>query len=301
MEEILKADSDSIHDLLNSSDLTPDQIEIFQRLLSGGVNSKTTYVSANEAYRIFALCGQNIASYYDTNARYQLKEGTISLINKMIEDGKPEVRLNTPVKRIEQKSDHVVITTRAGEILTAATLVCTIPLNVLKDVEFSPSLDPGKLAASKEGHPGKGFKVFAQTKGEAPKVLLYGNKDIGFDEALTYHIGKESSLIACFGNDRADFDTNDADKMQKALEQFLPGIEVTGSYGYDWIADPYSQGTWCVWRPDWYRKYGKGLRDGAEGRVFFASADFCAGNRGYIDGAIGSGIKAAQQIKELLG
>lgn len=176
MEEILKVDIESIHDLLKNSDLTVDQIEVFERLLSGAVSSRTSHVSINEAYRIFSLCGQSIASYYDINARYQLEKGTLSLINKMVGDGRPEVRLNTPVKRIEQKSGHVVITTHTGETLTAATVVCTIPLNVLKDIEFSPSLDADKLAASKEGHPGKGFKIFAKIKGETPNVLLYGNK-----------------------------------------------------------------------------------------------------------------------------
>jgi monoamine oxidase len=71
--------------------------------------------------------------------------------------------------------------------------------------------------------------------------------------------------------------------------------------GYGWDKDPFAKGTWCTWRPNWYRKYGEGLRDGPEGRLYFASSDYCEGSRGYIDGAIGSGIKAAQQISDTLG
>jgi hypothetical protein len=112
--------------------------------------------------------------------------------------------LNTYVKRIEQKADHVVVSTAAGEVITAAAVVCTIPLNVLKDVEFSPAIHPSKLAASKEGHPGRGFKVYAEIKGRMPNVLLYGDANEAIEEAFAYHIGNERSLLACFGQHRSD-------------------------------------------------------------------------------------------------
>jgi monoamine oxidase len=301
MEGILDADTDSIEDLLNSLELTDAQRTIYERLLGGGTSASLKDVSANEALRIFALCGHNVGSYYDVNARYQLKDGTIALINKIVEDGKPDVKLNTYVKRIEQKADHVVVSTAAGEVITAAAVVCTVPLNVLKDVEFVPAIHPHKLAASKEGHPGRGFKIYAEVKGRVPNVLLYGDEDEVIEEAFAYHIGDDKSLIACFGHDPGSHDISDKEYLQTTLRKYLPDVEVTGSVGYGWANDPFAQGTWCTWRPGWYRKYGEGLRDGPEGRVFFASSDFCEGSRGYIDGAVGSGIKAAQQISETLG
>ena len=185
--------------------------------------------------------------------------------------------------------------------MTAAAVVCTVPLNVLKDVEFLPEIHAHKLAASNEGHPGRGFKVFAEVKGSVPNVLLYGDKDETIEEALVYHIGDDSSLIACFGNDSSSTDIYNTEYLQKTLRKYLPHVEVTNTLFYDWTNDPFAQGTWCTWRPGWYRKYREGLQDGPEGRVFFASSDFCEGSRGYIDGAVGSGIKAAQQISEILG
>jgi monoamine oxidase len=300
MKGILDADTDSILDLLNTLELTDSQRALYERLLGGGTNSSLSDVSANEALRIFALCGHNVGAYYDVNARYQLKEGSIALIDKMIEDGKPEVKLNTPVKRIEQKAGHVVVTTTNGEVITGATVVCTVPLNVLKDVEFVPGIHPHKLAASKEGHPGRGFKVYAELKGSMPNVLLYGDHNEVIEEAFAYHIGDDRSLMVCFGHDRSG-NIYGKESLQATLRKYLPDIEVTGWLGYPWADDPYAKGTWCTWRPGWYRKYGEGLRDGPEGRVFFASSDFCEGTRGYMDGAVGSGIKAAQQISELLG
>ena len=300
-KNVLDIEKYNIHELLQQLDLTDSQRSIFERLLAGTSSAATTSIAASEALRIFALCGHNIGTYFDVNTRYQLKDGTIALINKMIDDGKPEVKLGVVVKRVEQKPDHVVLKTNSGEIFTARTVVCTAPLNVLKDIEFAPAIHPHKLAASKEGHPGRGFKVFAQVKGEIPNALLYGDENEAIDDFFTYHVGKENSLIVGFGYERSNYDTKDEEQLQATLRKYLPDIEVTGSFGYDWDLDPYSQGTWCLWRPGWNKKYGEGLRDGPEGRVFFASSDFCEGTRGYIDGAIGSGSKAAQQISELLG
>ncbi len=301
MEAILAIDDDSILDLLNSLNLTESQQVIYERLLGGGVNAPISDVSANEALRIFALSGHNVGSYYDVNARYQLKDGTIALIDKIVADGKPDIKLNTYVKKIEQSADKVVVTTISGERLTAAAVVCTVPLNVLKDVEFKPAIHPDKLAASVEGHPGQGFKIYAEVKGRIPNVLLYGDENEAIEEAFAYHIADDKSLIACFGNNHQGHDIADKKYLETTLRKFLPGIEVTGSAGYGWADDPFAKGTWCIWRPDWYRKYRTGLRDGPEGRIYFASSDFCEGSRGYIDGAIGSGIKAARQISEALG
>jgi hypothetical protein len=63
MKGILDADADSIQDLLNSLGLTDSQLALYERMLGGGTSAGLTEVSANEALRIFALCGHNVGSY----------------------------------------------------------------------------------------------------------------------------------------------------------------------------------------------------------------------------------------------
>ena len=300
LDAILAADGDTIDDLLRSADITDSQRTIYRRLLGTAANSPLDKVSANEALRIFSLCANNIETYYDVHARYKLKDGTSALIDKMVEDGQPDIKLNTYVKRIEQKDDRVIVTTINGDTWTAAHLVCTAPLNVLKDIEFSPALHPDMLAASKEGHVGQGFKLYAEIRGRIPNVQLLGEEGDLIQEAFAYHIGDESSLIACFGSDSEQAAQLDNDSLQTALRRFLPDIEVIGSASYGWENDPFAKGTWCLWRPNWYKQYGEGLKEGARGRAHFASSDYCEGTRGYIDGAIGSGARAAARIQQAM-
>jgi monoamine oxidase len=88
--------------------------------------------------------------------------------------------------------------------------------------------------------------------------------------------------------------------VQSALRVHLPDVELLSTMSYDWNNDPFAQGTWAVYRPGWVNKYYDQFQQDF-GRIFFGSGDHGEGWRGFIDGAIGGGIKAAQRVKELLG
>ena len=81
---------------------------------------------------------------------------------------------------------------------------------------------------------------------------------------------------------------------------YIPGAEVESTYTYDWVLDPYSRGTYCSYKPGWMGKYYAHFQQD-RGRVFFGSGDHGEGWRGFIDGAIGAGIKAAERVRQELG
>jgi monoamine oxidase len=77
-------------------------------------------------------------------------------------------------------------------------------------------------------------------------------------------------------------------------------VKVLGSAAYNWNADPYAQGTWASYQTGWLALYGEQFQQDY-GRFFFASGDHGEGWRGTIDGAIGSGVRAARKVNSLLG
>jgi monoamine oxidase len=84
-----------------------------------------------------------------------------------------------------------------------------------------------------------------------------------------------------------------------ALRRLLPDVDVERIFGWDWSADPYSLGTWCVFKPGQPGRVSPELRQ-SEGRLFFASGDSAVAWRGLIDGAIESGYRAAGEVDRLL-
>ena len=64
---------------------------------------------------------------------------------------------------------------------------------------------------------------------------------------------------------------------------------------HDWNKDEFSNGTWCFMEPNATTKYLAALQK-RHGNVFFASADWSDGWRGWIDGAVQSGMEMARDV-----
>ena len=114
-------------------------------------------------------------------------------------------------------------------------------------------------------------------------------------KAMTYKDEKDYTLLVCFGNDRERLDIYDSQSVQEALALFNPDIQIASVVGYDWVFDPFSQGTYCSYRPGWFQKYSDMFQKDID-RILFASGDHGDGWRGTIDGAIAAGESAARRV-----
>jgi pseudooxynicotine oxidase len=74
---------------------------------------------------------------------------------------------------------------------------------------------------------------------------------------------------------------------------------VVKATGHDWSGDEFSDGAWCWYKPNQLTKYLKALQT-REGNLFFASADSANGWRGFIDGAVESGLRSAREVIQAL-
>ncbi|USP81287.1 hypothetical protein yc1106_08561 [Curvularia clavata] len=71
---------------------------------------------------------------------------------------------------------------------------------------------------------------------------------------------------------------------------------VRGYVLHSWSNDPFTKGAWFAAAPGWATKNLKVLQE-PHGRVFMGSADWAQGWRGFIDGAIEQGARAAMVTK----
>jgi monoamine oxidase len=299
-DKVLEADKLSAQDRLDSLDLTPLQHVFMEGMITASANNSPAQMSYVEALRWFSLAGFNdFPMFLDAVGRFGFKDGTISLINAMLEDGKPEVRLSTPVKQVTDLGDKVRVTTSRGEEIVAAAVIVALPMNVLPSVTFDPPLDNKLVEAAQEGHTGQGVKVYMQAKGKHGKMFALSGADHPLSTVFTYYEGEDHTLFAAFGSNRDAIDYYDDEAVQSALRDFLPSVEVESTYTYDWVLDPYSKGTYASYRPGWMDKYYDHFQQD-RGRVYFGQGDHGEGWRGFIDGAIGAGIKAAQRVNQTL-
>lgn len=301
-KEIAKRDGLSVETVLQSMALSPTQRVVLESYLAGLAHCPPGQASHIEVNRWWALPGGNVAALSDAAGRYRFKDGTISLINKMVEDGKPEIRLSSPVRSVDDRGDHVVVTLASGQRLSAAAVIVGLPMNVLANVGFSPALDPQVVAAGRERHTGGGVKLLIKVKGHLAKTRVNAIAAPTHPLPLvsTYAIAEDHTILVMFGPDPKRIDYTDKAAVQKALRDYFPGAIVEDVHYHPWTDDPYSQGTWANYRPGWFQKYVSHFQKD-RGRVFFGQGDHGDGWRGFIDGAIGAGVAAADRVKRHLG
>lgn len=220
-------------------------------------------------------------------------KGTTSLVDALVEDAGAEIRLSSPVARIDRSGDAVTVTTRGGEAVSAAAAVLAAPLNTWRDIEFTPALSEPKRQAAGEGQTGHSTKIWALVE-NAPDGIVGVGWGGGLNWLSSEFTLPEGTLVVGFGTGPELLDVTSADDIRRAIQRFAPDARVVATDAHDWIADEFSQGTWMAYRPGQLQRFHSAFQE-PEGRLAFAGSDLALGWAGWMDGAIESGARAAGQ------
>ncbi|KPM41936.1 Monoamine oxidase N [Neonectria ditissima] len=321
-EPMAKWDALSCQDRLDEvrDQLTAEEVSVLEaQLLQMGGNSLDK-MGLLEALRWWSL-GSNVPSGLNNIALHtRLRSGNSVLHRRIFEHalstGNLSYAFETPVQRIEDAGGVVTVTSRDGRQWKAKDVVCTVPLNVLSDLEFSPPLDADKLEAAAEGSVNKCNKVHVDFNG--PDYLSWsslGTPGKGLVAAFGDHLTPaDNSHLVAFGPDPDSprgISLDDTEALRTALVHLLPkdkqnSVIINRIVTHDWNSDEFAKGTWCYLPPAFTTKYLSALQrfttkylsalQRSHGNVYFASADFSDGWRGWIDGAVQAGMQTAYQI-----
>jgi len=290
-----EADALSVRERLDQMDLSMSHRGLLEGVLGASAHGPFEEASFAEMLRWWALSGHDLQRYSDSVARYRLRDGTISLIEAMLEDAGAELRLGTPVASVAQDGAGVEVRTERGERIRARAVIAALPMNVLAHIRFDPPLSAEKLEASRARHTGAGTKAYIKVREDLPPVAIFAGESEPFSSIFTMGGGGHARELVAFGTDPKAIDVHDRAAVERDLRRFLPDVEVESVLAYDWHLDPYSLGTWCVLRKGQMTHSLAALRE-PHGVVHFAGGDIALGWRGFIDGAIESGTRVARDV-----
>lgn len=217
------------------------------------------------------------------------------------------VRLDSPVRAAAQDDHGVTVHTAAGP-LRARTLVVAVPPALARGIDFAPALPPERAALHADMPMGSVVKCvvayerpFWREQGFSGEVVLdRGPLRMLFDDCGPD--GTHPALVA--------FAVGSAAKAFGALPEAERRAEVLRTidraFGTappplayidkDWTADPWSAGCYVgVMPPGLLTRAGEALRRPC-GRIHFAGTETAVRWAGYIDGAIESGERAADEV-----
>lgn len=179
--------------------------------------------------------------------------------------------------------------------------------NCLGDITFNPPLSPLKADAIASGHINKGAKIHFKLAATEPGwfAICSAAEKSPYVFAFSDHnghglSGPRGTWCIGFGYNGHLVEKENCEEIIAAFrENIRPNADIQAYLTHDWMNDPYAKGTWSCWGPNHFSRYVQGLQK-PDGRVFFASADWADGWRGFVDGAIESGQKAANEVKTFL-
>ena len=234
---------------------------------------------------------------------YTISTGMSSLVDKIADDASRSgavIRLSSPVTSVQQSADSVSVTLESGERVQASYAVMAVPINLWSEIAFNPPLNAAKQRVSKEKIPGQGSAFQLRVGGVPKPVFCLGTPGSEFNYLTTSEdIGNGEVMMFGYSADSDSVDVNDPAAMQEAVRKWLPQAVVKEAFAYDWVADPYSLGTWAYWRTGWFSIADQVVAP--EGRVYFSGADIAVSTwAGSMSGAIGSALQRAQIIVERL-
>ncbi len=292
--ELAAVDRLSIADRVESCAFTDDERDFVLAVLASNLSADPADAALTHMLRVASLTG-SINKLEEVSAGYQLAGGTRSLAQAIARDAQLDVRLSTEVIAIDHQEGEVVLETSVGDRITAPVVIVTVPINALGLIEFRPELSPSKRRVASRGQASRGVKAFARLRGVQDPFLAFAPPPAPLAAAQWVGEVDGDSLVVCFGADAELIDPSDRGGIEAALRSWLPGIEVAAATGHDWTHDPYSGGTWLVFRPGQLSEGRRELQR-PEGGVHLAGSDYATGWASFIDGAIESGIHVARRI-----
>ena len=301
-EAVEKYDALSLQDrfdqIINSLDFNEEIIQMLLALISMNMQGDIAEGGFIDHLRWWALGDYNMIRMFEKLGRYKIKQGTTALAQAILSDS-PNVTLllSTPISSIDRTSGNgVFVRTQTGQLIKGRTAIVTVPLNVLKNIEFNPPVHSQKQQAATIGQCRGGTKFWVKL--QKPIGNWFGFAAYPNPITMAYTDDVEGFVIVGFGPEGL-LDIKSVDAVKKALGQLLPNVKIEYLLGYDWRNDPFIMSTWSWYKPGQMSSSLAALQQ-SEPPVFFASGDIANGWRGFIDGAIESGLINARHVQEYL-
>ncbi|MFH9061783.1 flavin monoamine oxidase family protein [Streptomyces coeruleorubidus] len=247
----------------------------------------------------WALPGHTVDGWYSLMGQIA-ETGMRGLLERMLADAQAQLVLESPVTTVIDDGRGVTVVTRGGRRFTAASAVVAVPANVWKDITFQPGLPPvhAELARQGSGIP-HSKKFWARVRGDIGLVAANGAEGFPVSSLFSYHqlAGGEQLMIG-FCQDTS-FDVTNLARLNSTVRQMLPKAEILAVRSQDWGKDPYARGGWALRRPGQLLRHLPAVQR-PHGRIAFANDGIASGWNGFIDGAIETGKRAAEQVTKAL-
>jgi monoamine oxidase len=245
--------------------------------------------------------GGGCKNYWEDTEIYRCREGNQQLAEEFAKKlPKGTVRLKKRVKEIRLLKQQVKVTLADGEVVKADDAILAIPPSVWSEVRIKP-----RLPQEYQGQFGRNVKFLMDVRKDSwlplsPSLTSDGPVDItwqGTDEQP----GPRASFVSFSGSKHAEI----CRRWRNRKRHYLALLDliyarihrgVDKSKFMDWPASKWTRGSYSFPAPGEVMRTGPLLRKGFMSRLHFAGEHTCNAFVGYMEGALQSGLRVAEQL-----
>lgn len=240
-------------------------------------------------------------------------QGTDTLPQAFADALGDKIHLGHGVTHIEQNPSGVKVICQSGRVYKGDRVICTVPLPVLGKISFNPSLSCAKEMAISGGY---NYRAATRTFVEFPERFwekkglngwgIFWDRSEELWHTTWDNVGKTGILHSYKKGEYAHLmDTLSPEKQIATLidewSEILPEVKnyplsKINTTSYSWTNDPWAKGGWAYPTEAQETTFFDELKR-TEGRIHFAG-DHTSITRGWIQGALESGLRVAKEINE---
>ncbi|XP_067042168.1 amine oxidase [flavin-containing] B-like [Acropora muricata] len=256
-----------------------------------------------------------IAAIENAGQERKFSGGSQQISNKITDKLGDMVILNSPVCRLQQDADHVVVMCENGKRYQAKFVISAMPQALLNSVSFEPPLPPLKNQLIQRIPMGSVIKTvtyyktaFWREKG-LNGVLISDSSPAYVTVDDTKPDGSYPAIMSFIIGDQALYwcTKTQEERKQATCEQYAKAFDSeealhpTHYIDRNWPAEKYSGGCYVSVMPcGVLTSFGEALR-APIGRVYFAGTETATVWSGYMDGAVQAGERAAREVLHAMG
>ena len=285
-EKALIYDSISFEAWLQKQKVSERIYDLVKGVMEGYANIPMADVSFLHALWWIARSGGVIRALQD-GTKMTVTEGTQRISQALAEKLGEKVLLNNPVTSIEQDDATVKVSTKAGSF-TAKYVIVTTPIGTLNQIHFYPPMPEGLQEM---------INTVEASKASAVVALLKNEKGIFSDITINHKVFSlawRDDQVKLKGLTLSD-DLPEVEYPHSLSSCFTDQQDSVEAWAMEnWGSNPYSKGTYIVFKPGQLTSYGPLLQT-PHNRIFFAGAERSSWVNN-MEGAAESGEQVADQI-----
>ncbi|GAA2053410.1 FAD-dependent oxidoreductase [Nocardiopsis rhodophaea] len=277
----------SLRDRLDQLGYPPED-EMRMTGTTGMYGGPTARGSLLQLAQWWALAGWNYTGFSGVNT-FRIERGTAALADAILADGKPDLKLESPVDSVTEKNGRVRVTTRCAISYSAPEVIMAVPVNIWKTITFTPGLPQAHREASRQGYGvPRQRKLWLDLASPADRFIAEAPEDYPF--TIMGRLNENAPVVAFTIDTSVNF--NDHAEVEAAVRQIIPSASLRSYTVCDWQAEEFSLGGPAYRQPFQLTQLHRAINE-SSGKVKFCGDDLALGWCGYMDGAIESGLRVA--------